>query len=285
MLNNNISNGYSLDELYIPNMKRLTRGEQQYLRKLWDGLDNQLLTVSEWLGSDEAAEFYGLHQSELNEFFMTSGIREELNNIIESNASDSHEFIQKFYNVGSRLGYNDLHKKLLFTPADREALHIVSEYNFDLITDLNTNLFTGIRETIFQAVLEGQGADTTTRQILELGLKPLPLRNGAGKVVRYISARERARMIARTEHARAVNTGTLQAYSNFGVDDVEIITAGDDAVCDDCLDLADNNPYSLMEAQSLLPAHPNCRCSFGAVVEKPLLFPEDNPVIVDLTRM
>lgn len=43
---------------------------------------------------------------------------------------------------------------------------------------------------------------------------------------------------------------------------VNVLTAGDNKVCQQCQDLADDGPYSLFDAQSLLPAHPNCRCAF-----------------------
>ena len=274
----------NLTELHIPNTKKLTRGEQEYLRRLISGLDNQMLTTSEWLGTNEAKELFTTRQSEIREFFQESGIRNELQQIINSNAENSDDLIKKFYQVGSQLGYRDIHKKLLYTPADKKALFHVTRYNFDLIKDLNTQLFEGIQETIFNAVAAGQGADVTTRDILALGIKPLPIKNAEGEVVRLISPRARANMIARTEHARAVNTGTLQAYSNYSVSHVEIITVGDSDVCDICIDLEDGNPYTLEEAMSLLPAHPNCRCSFGPVVETPLYFPEDNPVIIDLTE-
>ena len=248
----------NLTDLHIPNDKKLSRGEQEYLRRLLSGLDNQMLTAAEWLGTPEAKEFFNTRQSEIREFFQESGIRQQLRDIIDYNAKDSDDLIKKFYQVGSQLGYRDIHKKLLYTPADKKALFHVTQYNFDLIRDLNNQLFEGIQETIFNTVAAGHGADVTTREILNLGIKPLPIKNEDGEVVRLISPRVRARMIARTEHARAVNTGTLQAYSNYGVEHVEIITVGDSDVCDICLDLADNNPYTLQEAMALLPAHPNC---------------------------
>lgn len=248
----------NISELHIPNMKKLTRGEQQYLRELLNGLDNQMLTVSEWLGTDEAKRFFRTRQADIDEFFKNSGIREELQTIINSNVDNSEDLIRKFYQVGSYLGYSDLHKKVVYTIADKEALYHVTQHNFELIRDLNTTLFEGIQETLFNAVAAGQGANETTRDILALGIKPLPIKNKKGEVVRLISSRTRARMIARTEHARAVNTGTLQAYSNYGVEQVEIITVGDSNVCDDCIELEENNPYSLEEAMNLLPVHPNC---------------------------
>jgi hypothetical protein len=43
---------------------------------------------------------------------------------------------------------------------------------------------------------------------------------------------------------------------------VEVLTAGDDLVCPICEDIAADGPYDIDEARSLIPAHPNCRCSF-----------------------
>jgi hypothetical protein len=43
---------------------------------------------------------------------------------------------------------------------------------------------------------------------------------------------------------------------------VNVLTAGDDKVCDECDDIAAQGPYSLDEASDLIPAHPNCRCAF-----------------------
>ena len=43
---------------------------------------------------------------------------------------------------------------------------------------------------------------------------------------------------------------------------VNVLTAGDDRVCQDCEDIAADGPYELAEARDLIPAHPNCRCAF-----------------------
>lgn len=43
---------------------------------------------------------------------------------------------------------------------------------------------------------------------------------------------------------------------------VNVITAGDDFVCQLCEDISDDSPYTLEEAEGLIPAHPNCRCAF-----------------------
>jgi ADP-ribose pyrophosphatase YjhB (NUDIX family)/predicted dinucleotide-utilizing enzyme len=46
------------------------------------------------------------------------------------------------------------------------------------------------------------------------------------------------------------------------LEEVDVLTAGDDDVCQDCQDIADNGPYDIDEAESLIPAHPHCRCAF-----------------------
>jgi hypothetical protein len=43
---------------------------------------------------------------------------------------------------------------------------------------------------------------------------------------------------------------------------VEVLTADDDLVCQQCQDIADDGPYDIDDARDLIPAHPNCRCAF-----------------------
>lgn len=50
--------------------------------------------------------------------------------------------------------------------------------------------------------------------------------------------------------------------SVFGSSNVNVVTAGDDDVCEICQDIEDDNPYTIDEARSLIPAHPDCRCTF-----------------------
>lgn len=43
---------------------------------------------------------------------------------------------------------------------------------------------------------------------------------------------------------------------------VEVQTAGDDLVCEECEGISADGPYTIDQARSLIPAHPNCRCTF-----------------------
>jgi len=96
--------------------------------------------------------------------------------------------------------------------------------------------------------------------------------------------RRRLLMMISTEIVRAVNQGKLAAYKAAGIKKVgiypewnprpivptfripdamvNILTAGDDEVCEDCEDIAGDGPYNIEEANDLIPAHLNCRCAF-----------------------
>lgn len=80
---------------------------------------------------------------------------------------------------------------------------------------------------------------------------------------RYIPARRRAELLARTEIIRSHHKATMQEYHNWSVEGVELqaefITAGDDRVCPICSGM-NGNHYSLQEAENIIPVHPLCRC-------------------------
>lgn len=67
--------------------------------------------------------------------------------------------------------------------------------------------------------------------------------------------------------SRKVVRAENKLRAKFGGSDVDVMTAGDDAVCEECQDIADNGPYSLDEAESLIPAHVRCRCTFVSADE------------------
>lgn len=59
-----------------------------------------------------------------------------------------------------------------------------------------------------------------------------------------------------------------QAEELAKLDEVDILTAGDDDVCDECEGISNDGPYDINEALSLIPAHPNCRCAFIPVSDE-----------------
>ncbi len=80
---------------------------------------------------------------------------------------------------------------------------------------------------------------------------------------RFIPAKRRAEILARTEIIRAHHYANINEYKTWGVVGVEVEaefkTAGDDRVCSQCASL-EGNIYTLDEILPMIPVHPQCRC-------------------------
>lgn len=91
------------------------------------------------------------------------------------------------------------------------------------------------------------------------------------QIGRFIPAKRRAEMIARTEIIRAFNIAKLQEYKNWGVLGISVKaewrTVLDDKVCPQCASM-EGEVFPIEESWGLLPAHPNCRCTFFPVFTK-----------------
>jgi hypothetical protein len=79
-------------------------------------------------------------------------------------------------------------------------------------------------------------------------------------------AEQAAAVEAELEQALAPEPAEVEAAA---AEEVNVQTAGDDRVCDECDELAADGPYSLDEADDLIPAHPNCRCALVPVLADP----------------
>lgn len=76
--------------------------------------------------------------------------------------------------------------------------------------------------------------------------------------------RKRRRFPARTALTKILRAETRLA----SLETVNVLTAGDDDVCEICEGIAANGPYDIDSARSLIPAHPNCRCAFVPAEDK-----------------
>jgi hypothetical protein len=87
------------------------------------------------------------------------------------------------------------------------------------------------------------------------------------------AAEEAAAAEAETEQAAAAELEQAlapePAEEEAAAEEVNVQTAGDDRVCDECDELAADGPYSIDEADDLIPAHPNCRCALVPVLADP----------------
>lgn len=256
--------------------KKLTPEEQNLHNLIVDLINEQLTTSTDWLTRKRLQELSVASVKRRQEIFQ--GLEDQLHEIANNKAEDVETIITDFYNTGAMQGYKDIQRSIVFTAADEKALFYINQYSFDQIRGLSNDLTSQIRTEIWRGVGEGASMPKITNRLLELDIEPLNV-NG-----RILSPRTRAEMIARTETARARNTGSLQSYANYGIEYGELITARDDRVCEDCLDIEDNNPHTLTELSNIAPVHPNCRCAVAPVtginVNRDV---DDNPVVIDTT--
>lgn len=121
-----------------------------------------------------------------------------------------------------------------------------------------------ISQILAQGMADGDNPRLLARKIVSAidgsGAGTLGITDRLG---RFIPARRRAEIMARTEIIRAHHQATIQEYRNWGVAGVKVVaefrTAGDDRVCKQCEQL-DKNIYSLDEIEDKIPVHPQCRC-------------------------
>ena len=145
---------------------------------------------------------------------------------------------------------------------ERIGLLYIRTYN-DLkgITDAMSQI---IARILAEGMISGE-------QPVRIARKLVAAINGAGvgelgltdKLGRFIPAKRRAEILARTEIIRAHHLATIQEYRNQGIMNVkvkaEILTAGDDRVCPQCA-ILEGRLFTLDEAEGLIPVHPQCRC-------------------------
>lgn len=260
------------NEVRLPICKRLSKDEKDYLKFLHKSIDGNIQYTLKWLDTDESLELLDMDEDDFDDAFVNSNLYRGLNNLFLESKTESKKYVSKFYNKGSKLGYADIGKILPFKNSDEKALNILNNYVGDLVYNVNVECGIGIQDVLMLGAMGTINVNEIKENILNVPY--VPVRSN-------ISVSSRCDMVARTEYGRAINTGVLQAYSNSGVTEVNINTTGLSNVCEDCLDLERDNPYTIEEAMALLPLHPQCACSYSPInggngdVE--------NPMIIDLT--
>ena len=118
-----------------------------------------------------------------------------------------------------------------------------------------------INRVLSQAMMQGKNAKQIASLLVKtIGGPTLELTDSLG---RFIPAKRRAQMIARTELIRTFAGAVVQEYRLWGIlgarVKAEILTAGDDRVCARCHEF-EGKIFTLDEIDGLIPAHVQCRC-------------------------
>lgn len=145
---------------------------------------------------------------------------------------------------------------------DRVALLFTRVY--EGLKGITTAMSTQISRVLSQGMIDGDNMMTTARKLIATingaGVGDLAITDTLG---RFIPARRRAEMLARTEVIRAHHLAMVQEYRNWQIAGVyvkaEWMTAGDNRVCAKCAPLQ-GEIFTLDVIEKMIPRHPSCRC-------------------------
>jgi SPP1 gp7 family putative phage head morphogenesis protein len=149
------------------------------------------------------------------------------------------------------------------TPFHMDRVGLIYLRAFNELKGITDAMDTQISRVLAQGMIDGDGPRVIAKKILATvngGGGDLAITDTLG---RFIPAKRRAIIMARTEVIRAHHSAMVQEYRNWGVAGVEVqaelVTAGDARVCLRCSELQ-GKVYTLDQAEGLIPVHPQCRC-------------------------
>jgi len=153
----------------------------------------------------------------------------------------------------------------MMVPMHMDRLGLLYTRVYSDLKGITAAMDTQISRVLTQAMADGDGANFIARKLIATingtGLGDLSLTDSLG---RFIPAKRRAMILARTEIVRAHHQAMIQEYKNWGLEGItvlaEFITQGDERVCPECESIALGSPYTLEVAMNLIPVHPQCRC-------------------------
>jgi len=141
-----------------------------------------------------------------------------------------------------------------------DTVNILYSRVYNELKAITDDLMNKVSLVLSQGMLKNDNAKT-------LALEIIAVINGLNKdminIGQFVPSIQRAELLARTNIIRAFAEAQLREYENWGVYKLgvmaEILTAGDDKVCEKCYSL-EGKVYTIEEAKGLIPFHPSCRC-------------------------
>jgi SPP1 gp7 family putative phage head morphogenesis protein len=157
------------------------------------------------------------------------------------------------------------------TPFHIESIGMIYIRAYNELKGITNAMAQMISRVLAQGMADGDNPRLIARKLVSVingsGMGDLGITDTLG---RFIPAKRRAEIMARTEMTRAHHVANVQEYKNWAAEGFEVkaelITAGDSRVCPICSGL-EGKIYKLEEIENLIPVHPQCRC---VVVPLPL---------------
>lgn len=149
-------------------------------------------------------------------------------------------------------------------PLHVDAVGFVYIRAFNELKGITSAMEQQISRILAQGLIDGTNPLRLARKLVAAingkGVGELGITDTLG---RFIPAKRRAEILARTEIIRAHHYANIMEYKNWGVVGVNIIaewkTAGDESVCPIC-DALEGQRFTLDEILPMIPRHPQCRC-------------------------
>lgn len=254
-------------------LKSLNNHELVFMKFLRDQND---MVINEWLSwTDDNLELLTSFDDSsgwLDYFYDESMIEQILVSLIGDLDNSLDNLVGRFYGTGARIGYNHMGKDYGFYDSDKRCLGNLQGY----VNSVNKSIQGEVAYGGIQVI--GEHIDNNDLTHLKESIVNLPYTS----IDHHINPDTRILFTVKTEYARAVNSGLLQSYSNYGVDLYDWVTSGLPNTCNRCFEIENGSPYNLNEIIKLCPVHVNCVCSVKARLPK-ILSLQENPSIVDIT--
>lgn len=193
-------------------------------------------------------------------------LRRQLDNgVLRVIHRNNNTYIQNAYHSGLRHAHRELQQtdhpiqeqtvETTFNlPVHQDSVRLLYTRNYEALDGINQEVARQISRELADGFAQGQNPRDIARSLTDRV-------DSIGKT--------RATVLARTEVINTHATATLNRYEQAGVEEVsgraEFRTAGDSRVCPICRSL-NGNTYSLEDARTVIPVHPQCRCVWLPIV-------------------
>jgi SPP1 gp7 family putative phage head morphogenesis protein len=135
---------------------------------------------------------------------------------------------------------------------------------FQELKGITADMETKLTRILAQGIADGLSPRQLARELTSVLGDDLNL---VDKLGRFIPAKRRAEMLARTEIIRAHSEANITEYEELGVKELRWVYGGVRS-CEIC-EGRNGKKYPIKETRGMIPVHPNCGCAWAPVIEIP----------------
>jgi len=160
---------------------------------------------------------------------------------------------------------------ILAMPTHMQRLNLLYSSVFDKLQGVTDAMKNQIAQVLTYGMIAGKSPEEIDRLIRAVINGKDMTALGISKIIgRFVPARLRADMIARTEIIRGFHQAAVEEYRQWGVLGIRVMaewrTAHDGKVCEQCASM-EGKVFTLDEIEFMIPAHPHCRCFVLPVIQ------------------